>query len=752
IVRNGAAAKVLSNFCRSAHNTDAFYYNDKFVPGESQFEKVLIANRGEIACRVIATCRRLGIKTVAVYSEADADSPFVHMADEAISIGPSPSTQSYLNICAIVDAIRTTGAEAVHPGYGFLSESYIFARKLADMGVCFVGPNPEALRLMGNKVESKSIAAKVGVTCIPGSDKAVNDAEEALEIANVLGYPVMVKALIGGGGKGMRIVRNDGELLEALRLSRAEAQASFGDDRVLLERCLIAPRHIEVQVLCDKHGNVLHLYERDCSIQRRNQKLIEEAPSLFLNSYTDLRRRICDQAVAVARAVGYDSAGTVEFLFDDRSHDFYFLEMNTRLQVEHPVTECITGVDIVHQMLRVAKGHRLLYRQDDISTHGWAMECRVCAENPRKAFGLPAVGQLTSYREPSHIHGVRCDSGVTEGSEISVFYDTLVCKLIAYGTDRKAVIDIMKKALDSFIIRGVTTNLPLLRDIVSEAGFVSGEFTTDHLLKTYPDGFRGARLDESEVYKLVALASAINVKAAIRNYIDMRQVFLYSNSRLVCQVITGVIIITRLVKLCDAAHFFFFCRKLDNTPFYLVVSATDDSTLVKVQVTREDDFFKVKLEPFTSKTASTRVLMVADNFTLADDIIEQKFDDQQAIIFQFRGRNHVGDVCLQYRGSKFWLRIRPEKAAALESAFITPYRRKKKPKLPISVLRAPLPGLVTSISVDVGQAVEEDQELCILEAMKMHNSLHAAHSGIVKAVNVRPGQIVAEGEVILELE
>ncbi|KAL5964312.1 Propionyl-CoA carboxylase alpha chain mitochondrial, partial [Taenia solium] len=735
IVRNGATTRVLSNSRRSTWTTDAFYHNDKFELGESRFGKVLIANRGEIACRVIATCKRLGIKTVAVYSEADADSPFVHMADEAIFIGPPPSTHSYLNMDAILDAIRTTGAEAVHPGYGFLSESYIFARKLDSMGVVFVGPNPEAIRLMGDKVVSKSIAAKIGVNCIPGSEKEVNDADEALKIVKALGswfvatslslshdqltaivltgYPVVVKALAGGGGKGMRIARDDTELLEALRLSREEAEASFGDDRLLLERCLISPRHIEVQVLCDKHGNALHLYERDCSIQRRNQKVVEEAPSPFFISSTDLRRRICDQAIALARAVGYDSVGTVEFLFDDRSQDFYFLEMNTRLQVEHPVTECITGVDIVHQMLRVAKGHRLLYRQEDISTHGWAMECRVCAEDPRKAFGLPSVGQLTSYREPRHIHGVRCDSGVVEGSEISVFYDALICKLVIYGGDRKAVLDVMAKALDSFIIRGLTTNLPLLRDIVSEAGFVSGEFTTDHLSRIYTNGFKGAQLHEAEIYQLIALASVVNVKAVLRNHMDM--------------------------------------NKIANKPFHLVVSVAEDTTSVKVQVIRKDDFFEVRLEPSSSRESSARVLRVMNNFNLADDIIEQKFDEQETRIFQLRGRNHVGDVCLQYRGGVFWFRIRPEKAAALESAFITPCR-KKKPKVSISALRAPLPGLVTSISVDVGQAVEAGQELCVLEAMKMRNSLNAAHSGIVKAVNVRQGQTIAEGEVILELE
>ncbi|CDS38049.1 propionyl coenzyme A carboxylase alpha chain [Echinococcus multilocularis] len=715
IACNGAAIRGISKlFRRSTRSAGAFYFNDKFEPGESRFEKVLIANRGEIACRVITTCQRLGIKTVAVYSAADAESLFVHMADEAIFIGSPPSAHSYLNVDAILDAVRTTGAEAVHPGYGFLSENYIFAKKVTDLGVAFVGPDPEAIRLMGNKVESKIIAAKVGVNCIPGSDKEVRDPAEALEVAEVLGYPVIVKALAGGGGKGMRIARDDAELFEALRLSREEARASFGDDRILLERYLVASRHIEVQVLCDKHGNALHLHERDCSIQRRNQKVVEEAPSSLFTSSANLRRRICDQAIALVRAVGYDSAGTVEFLFDGRSQNFYFLEMNTRLQVEHPVTECITGVDIVHQMLRVAKGHRLLYRQEDISTRGWAMECRVCAEDPRKAFGLPSVGQLTSYREPSHIRGVRCDSSVVEGSEISVFYDALICKLVAYGGNRKAVLSIMAKALDSFIIRGVTTNIPLLRDIISETGFVSGEFATDHLARIYPEGFRGAKLHETEVYQLIALASVINVKNVIRNQANVSEVV--------------------------------------NSPFRLVVSVVDGTIVVKAQVIQKDDFFKVMLEPFSSKKSLVRVIRVMNNFNLADGIVEQNFNEQETIIFQLRERNHVGDVCLQYRGSILWLRIRPEKTAALESAFITPHKRENKPTMPISALRAPLPGLVTSISVNAGQVVEAGQELCILEAMKMRNCLNATHCGIVKAVNVRQGQTVAEGEVILELE
>ena len=337
-----------------------------------------------------------------------------------------------------------------------------------------------------------------------------------------LGYPIMVKAVAGGGGKGIRVVRNESELLDALNLTRQEAKASFDDNRILIERYIDNPKHIEVQILCDKHGNALHLYERDCSIQRRNQKVIEEAPSLLLTSSPSLRRQICDQAIALARAVGYDSAGTVEFLFDVQNQSFYFLEVNARLQVEHPVTECITGVDIVHQMLRIAKGHPLLYRQEDIPLQGWAMESRLCAEDPFKSFGSPSVGQLISYKEPNNFSGVRCDSGVVEGSHISLFYDSLICKLLTYSSDRKTVLELMRKALDNFVISGVKTNIPLLWSIVNDPTFISGECTINHLAKAYPNGFTGVRLSEEDVFQLIAVATAIHVKAAIRNYIDSR--------------------------------------------------------------------------------------------------------------------------------------------------------------------------------------------------------------------------------------
>uniref|UniRef100_K1PAY7 Propionyl-CoA carboxylase alpha chain, mitochondrial n=1 Tax=Magallana gigas TaxID=29159 RepID=K1PAY7_MAGGI len=434
------------------------------------FEKILIANRGEIACRVIHSCKRLGIKTVAVHSEADSLSLHTRLADEAICVGPAPTNQSYLNMDAILKAVKDTGAQA------------------ADIGVEFIGPSSDSIKAMGDKIESKRIASKAKVNMIPGHDGVVEDADHCVKLANEIGYPVMIKASAGGGGKGMRIAWDDKEARDSYRLSKQEAASSFGDDRMLIEKYIDNPRHIEMQVLCDKHGNALWLNERECSIQRRNQKVIEEAPSTFVDP--DMRRRMGEQATALAKQVQYSSAGTVEFLVDSQKN-FYFLEMNTRLQVEHPITECITGIDIVHQMIRSAKGHKLLYSQSDIPIDGWSFECRVYAEDPYKSFGMPSIGRLEKYIEPSHIDQVRCDSGIQEGSEISVYYDPMICKLVTYGSNRQEALDVMVKALDSYVIKGVTHNIPLLRDIVTEERFVAGNISTNYLPTVYPDGFKG---------------------------------------------------------------------------------------------------------------------------------------------------------------------------------------------------------------------------------------------------------------------
>ncbi|XP_055465571.1 propionyl-CoA carboxylase alpha chain, mitochondrial [Psammomys obesus] len=482
-------------------------------PKEKIFDKILIANRGEIACRVIKTCKKMGIKTVAIHSDVDASSVHVKMADEAVCVGPAPSSKSYLNMDAVMEAIRKTRAQAVHPGYGFLSENKDFARSLAAEDVTFIGPDTHAIQAMGDKIESKLLAKRAKVNTIPGFDGVVKDADEAVRIAREIGYPVMIKASAGGGGKGMRIARDDEEAREGFRFSSQEAASSFGDDRLLIEKFIDNPRHIEIQVLGDKHGNALWLNERECSIQRRNQKVIEEAPSIFLDPET--RRAMGEQAVALAKAVRYSSAGTVEFLVDSQKN-FYFLEMNTRLQVEHPVTECITGLDLVQEMIRVAKGYPLRHKQEDIPISGWAIECRVYAEDPYKSFGLPSVGRLSQYQEPTHLPGVRVDSGIQPGSDISIYYDPMISKLITYGCDRAEALRRMADALDNYVIRGVTHNIPLLREVIINARFVQGDLSTKFLSDVYPDGFTGHTLTRSERNQLLAIASSLFVASQLR--------------------------------------------------------------------------------------------------------------------------------------------------------------------------------------------------------------------------------------------
>lgn len=455
----------------------------------------------------------MDIKTVAIHSDIDSNALHVSMADEAYCVGSAASKDSYLNVNAILDVIEKSGAQAVHPGYGFLSENTDFAKKLTEMGVTFIGPNHKAIRAMGDKIESKIIAKEAGVHTIPGFDGQIESPEECVRLAEEIGFPVMIKASAGGGGKGMRIAWNAREVLEGFRFSKMEAKSYFNDDRLLIEKFIENPRHIEIQVLCDKHKNAIYLNERECSIQRRNQKVIEEAPSIFVDP--DLRRRMGEQAVALALNVGYDSAGTCEFLVDSKKN-FYFLEMNTRLQVEHPITEMTTGIDLVHQMIRVARGHSLKHKQSDVQLRGWAVESRIYAEDPFKNFGLPSVGRLSKYIEPLHIPDVRCDSGVKEGSDISIYYDPMICKLVTYGRNRDEALKTMAKALDSYVIRGVTHNVPLLRDIVTEPNFVSGNITTKYLPQTYPEGFHGRQLTEEKSRNLLAIAAALYVRDLLR--------------------------------------------------------------------------------------------------------------------------------------------------------------------------------------------------------------------------------------------
>nr|XP_055215989.1 propionyl-CoA carboxylase alpha chain, mitochondrial isoform X4 [Gorilla gorilla gorilla] len=619
------------------------------------FDKILIANRGEIACRVIRTCKKMGIKTVAIHSDVDASSVHVKMADEAVCVGPAPTSKSYLNMDAIMEAIKKTRAQAVHPGYGFLSENKEFARCLAAEDVVFIGPDTHAIQAMGDKIESKLLAKKAEVNTIPGFDGVVKDAEEAVRIAREIGYPVMIKASAGGGGKGMRIAWDDEETRDGFRLSSQEAASSFGDDRLLIEKFIDNPRHIEIQVLGDKHGNALWLNERECSIQRRNQKVVEEAPSIFLDAET--RRAMGEQAVALARAVKYSSAGTVEFLVDSKKN-FYFLEMNTRLQVEHPVTECITGLDLVQEMIRVAKGYPLRHKQADIRINGWAVECRVYAEDPYKSFGLPSIGRLSQYQEPLHLPGVRVDSGIQPGSDISIYYDPMISKLITYGSDRTEALKRMADALDNYVIRGVTHNIALLREVIINSRFVKGDISTKFLSDVYPDGFKGHMLTKSEKNQLLAITSSLFVA------FQLRAQHFQENSRM--PVIKPDIANWELsVKLHDKVH---------------TVVASNNGSMFSVEV----DGSK---------------LNVTSTWNLASPLLSVSVDGTQRTV-QCLSREAGGNMSIQF----------------------------------------------------LGTVVAEGQEICVIEAMKMQNSMTAGKTGTVKSVHCQAGDTVGEGDLLVELE
>ncbi|XP_073651486.1 propionyl-CoA carboxylase alpha chain, mitochondrial isoform X5 [Tursiops truncatus] len=638
---------------------------------EKTFDKILVANRGEIACRVIKTCKKMGIKTVAIHSDVDASSVHVKMADEAVCVGPAPTSKSYLNMDAIMEAIKKTGAQAVHPGYGFLSENKEFAKCLAAEDVIFIGPDTHAIQAMGDKIESKLLAKNAKVNTIPGFDGVVKDADEAVRIAREIGYPVMIKASAGGGGKGMRIAWDDEETRDGFRFSSQEAASSFGDDRLLIEKFIDNPRHIEVQVLGDKHGNALWLNERECSIQRRNQKVVEEAPSLFLDSET--RRAMGEQAVALAKAVNYSSAGTVEFLVDSKKN-FYFLEMNTRLQVEHPVTECITGLDLVQEMIRVAKGYPLRHKQADIPINGWAVECRVYAEDPYKSFGLPSIGRLSQYQEPLHLPGVRVDSGIQPGSDISIYYDPMISKLITYGSDRREALKRMEDALDNYVIRGVTHNIALLREVIINSRFVKGDINTKFLSDVYPDGFKGHQLTENERNQLLAIASSLFVASQLR------------------------------------AHHF---QEHENSRV----------PVVKPQVANWELSVKLHDEVYT---------VVASN---------------SGPTFSCLSREAGGNMSIQFLGTVYKVHILTKLAAELNKFML-----EKAAEDTSSILRSPMPGMVVAVSVKPGDLVAEGQEICVIEAMKMQNSMTAGKTGKVKSVHCKAGDTVGEGDLLVELE
>jgi propionyl-CoA carboxylase alpha chain len=700
-----AQVNALSRRFMTSKQWAELYWNDKFEEGEPRFQKVLVANRGEIACRVMQTCRRLGIKTVAVHSDVDHDAKFVKMADEAVCIGPAPTSQSYLRMENILKAVKMTGAEAVHPGYGFLSENTVFAKYLEEAGVVFLGPSSYSIKSMGDKIESKKFAHAAKVSTIPGYNGVIEDADMAAKIVKeTIGYPVMIKASAGGGGKGLRIAWNEKELREGYRLSKSEAKSSFGDDRMLVERYIDNPRHIEMQVLGDMHGNVVYLNERECSIQRRNQKVIEEAPSTFIDEAT--RKEMGRQAVMLAKACKYHSAGTVEFLVDSR-RNFFFLEMNTRLQVEHPITECITGIDIVHQMLRVGKGNKILHKQEDIPIKGWSIECRVYAEDPFKSFGLPSIGRLNAYVEPSEsLEGVRCDSGIREGSDISIFYDPLICKLTTYGKDRQFALDRMVEALDRYVIRGVTHNISLLRDVLTEKRFVKGDISTKYLPQTYPDGFKGKTLTARDLNETIALAAAVHLRK---------------------QQVANAIQNSRRVSTID------FTKEHE-----MVVLKDGKQHHVKVTADKGDNI--------------TAVLENGEKVTLTvPQVLSQRTNeitiDNNSQMLQLVDYSFTGKIQMQYLGTIFNLQVMSAAAGALKKFCHVP-----SSGLKAGMIIAPMPGVIKSIAVQVGQMVSDNQEICILEAMKMQNSLVAPKQGKVKKINGKVGETMAEGAVIVELE
>tara|TARA_R110002051_G_scaffold64456_3_gene117559 strand:+ start:2850 stop:4853 length:2004 start_codon:yes stop_codon:yes gene_type:complete len=664
--------------------------------------KILIANRGEIACRVIRTAKAMGIATVAVYSDADANALHVRMADEAVHIGPAPSSQSYIVIDKILDAIRETGADAVHPGYGFLSENPLFAEALEKEGITFIGPPVNAIQAMGDKITSKKLAAEAGVSTVPGHMGLIADADEAVRISSQIGYPVMIKASAGGGGKGMRIAWNDAEAREGFQSSKNEAKSSFGDDRIFIEKFVTEPRHIEIQVLGDTHGTVLYLGERECSIQRRNQKVIEEAPSPFLDEAT--RRAMGEQAVALAKAVGYHSAGTVEFIVDG-ARNFYFLEMNTRLQVEHPVTELVTGIDLVEQMIRVAAGESLSFGQQDVTLNGWAIESRLYAEDPYRNF-LPSIGRLSRYRPP--LEGergngtiVRNDTGVFEGGEISMYYDPMIAKLCTWGKDRDTAIEAMGDALDGFEVEGIGHNLPFLSAVMAHPRFRSGKITTAFIAEEFPEGFSGVAPDAAALHRLAAIAMVIHQR--LQQRAAQISGTIGNHRRVVGKdwvvTLSGAEIAGRIETVAEGAR----VRLAEGEPLSVETDWLPGQTLAHFHVGGSPMGVKVEL----SGTA----------------------------------------IRLRWRGMDVTARVRNPRVAAL--ARLMPV---KLPPDTSRMLLCPMPGVITSVLVKEGDAVEAGQTLASVEAMKMENVLKAERKGVVKRVAATAGQSLAVDELIIEFE
>ncbi|WP_353139940.1 acetyl/propionyl/methylcrotonyl-CoA carboxylase subunit alpha [Limnohabitans sp.] len=681
------------------------------------FTKILIANRGEIACRVIATARKMGIKTVAVYSEADKEARHVQLADEAVLIGPASSRESYLVADKIIAAAKATGAQAIHPGYGFLSENAEFSKRCEDEGIAFIGPRHFSIAAMGDKIESKKLAGAAGVNCIPGVNDAIETAEKAVEIAKGIGYPVMIKASAGGGGKGLRVAFNDKEAFEGFTSCRNEARNSFGDDRVFIEKFVEEPRHIEIQVLGDSHGNVIYLNERECSIQRRHQKVIEEAPSPFISDAT--RKAMGEQAVQLAKAVKYQSAGTVEFVVG-KDQSFYFLEMNTRLQVEHPVTEAITGLDLVEMMIRVAAGEKLPIEQKDVQCNGWAIECRINAEDPFRNF-LPSTGRLVRFQTPKQtmfqgntadLLGVRVDTGVQDGGEIPMFYDSMIAKLIVHGKDRNDAITKMREALNSFVIRGISSNIPFQAALLAHPRFVSGDFNTGFIAEQYGKGFRAEDVPHDDHNFLAALAAFVRRKSRER-----------------AAGLSG------------------------QLPGY-DVQIGQDYAVVELGQGGDNRYVSVHVDEFVGKPGVAQINIAGKTYAIEsksrlNDICIQGTCNGQAFTAQVERGTLKNPLALQvqHNGTRIDALVMSPRMAELHK--LMPF--KLPPDLSKYVL-SPMPGLLVEVSVTPGQKVQAGERVAVIEAMKMENVLFAAADGVVKQVVAAKGESLTVDQMIVEFE
>ena len=654
------------------------------------FKKILIANRGEIACRIISTCKKLSIPTVAVYSDADKRSLHVSLADESVNIGPAPSIDSYLSIDKIIDACKQVGADAVHPGYGFLSENHIFMNRLEKEDITFIGPSEEPIRVMGDKIESKIFAIDAGVNTVPGHQGVVKSVEDALLIAKKVGFPVMIKASAGGGGKGMRIANDENDVPDAFTSSINEAKSSFGDDRIFIEKFITKPRHIEIQILADSHGNVVHLGERECSIQRRNQKIIEESPSPFVDD--SLRGKMGEQAVLLAKKVGYTSAGTVEFIVDEK-RNFYFLEMNTRLQVEHPVTELVTGFDLVEEMIKIAAGEKLNVTQDDIKFKGWAIESRVYAEDPERNF-MPSTGRLIRYKPPKGMSNIRNDTGVYEGGEISMFYDPMISKLCSYADTRLEACRLMQNALNNFEISGIKNNLNLLASIVKSKKFLDGDINTGFIAEEYPNGFSSEikSREDSLMFSLVAI------------FADIKNNNSNNNNNL---------------KLNERS----LVASVGNNIFEFKVYNAIKNTII------EHD---------------GRVISLESDWNPGDRSIKIKIDED---IVTLQIQSGVKGYKVSGFGLSGTVKIRSEIAQELSA-----YMIKKVVTKNTKIIKCPMPGLVISIDIEQGQIIEDGDKLCTIEAMKMENIIRSEVAGVIKKIHCKEGESLSTDQIMIEFE